>query len=911
MAENGKTMHDDEPEATNEKAKPIKGISKDTVHQLCSGQVVLSLAVAVKELVENSIDAGATLVEVKLHNQGLDSVDVSDNGCGVEESNIEAMTAKYHTSKLREFVDLQGVETFGFRGEALSSLCSLSDMVVVTRHSSTNVGLRVELDHEGKIKKKTPCARQVGTTVTLSNLFSTLPVRKREFVRNIKKEFSKMCQILQGYCLVSKGVRIICTNVNAKGFKSVILATHGSQNYVDNIHAVFGAKQVSDLVQIKSPFEENQLTMESFQDLNETDSSFQITEDDIELINAKQFELQGWISSCDHGKGRGSKDRQYFFVNSRPCEPQNVAKVVNQIYHRYNLHQYPFIFLNVITERSQVDVNLTPDKRQLLVNNEKILLLAVKKALLNTFGNIPSTLKMKNTTIDTLFKLKTNDSTTTDVDSGNEEIVPANKPAFLQVLSQWKSTGDIDGPLKNKGCKRKPVNEIAMRTAKMKKIQQYLSNNDSLKQQEFNNSVASYKSDSDSDKDGDVSIFDGEKLKKESKGKFFCYILKLELKDFLFFLEFDILLQNQSLQEQDELVEKVVCKTITVPNVKFFEQKPTTNNCDDDDNESFKESENNIKDEINDSIEREEEEVEKEDFREIIENKTVVLDESDDEECEVSYLPCGKIQTSIDEIRAAVQLENDLETEMLEKKLNRLKFKSKIDPNQNKSAEEELQLEISKDMFAKMEIIGQFNLGFIVVKLGSDLLIVDQHASDEKYNFEQLQKSTTLQYQQLAVPQRLEMTADNEMVLMDNLHVFEKNGFKFQIDEDGPPTNRVKLLGKPYSKQWEFGKDDIDELIFMLKDAPKGSLCRPSRIRAMFASRACRKSVMIGTALNQSKMRTLIDHMGELDQPWNCPHGRPTMRHLINTDMLLESKENEEDDEDENNDNASKNSDSS
>ncbi|XP_055918362.1 mismatch repair endonuclease PMS2 [Eupeodes corollae] len=877
MTDNGITMHD-EPEVTTKASKPIKAILKDTVHQLCSGQVVLSLAVAVKELVENSIDAGATVVEIKLHNQGLESVDVVDNGCGVEESNIEAMTAKYHTSKLQEFVDLQGVETFGFRGEALSSLCSLSDMTIVTRHGSSDVGLRVELDHNGKIKKKTPCARQVGTTVTLSNLFSTLPVRKREFTRNIKKEFSKMCQILQGYCLVTKGVRIICTNFNEKGSKSAILATHGSQNYLENIQAVFGTKQVSDLVILKSPFEE-ELTMDNLADLNETDSSFQITEDDIKQINAKQFELEGFISSCEHGKGRGSKDRQYFFVNSRPCEPQNIAKVVNQIYHRFNLQQFPFVFLNVITERSQVDVNLTPDKRQLLVNNEKILLLAIKKALLNTFGNIPSTYKMKNTTIDNLFKFKSIESpanngetvpgSINEYDSGNEEKVSPDKPSFLQVLSQWKATGDIIGPLKNKGSKRKPVDEIAVRTAKMKKIQQYLTKNDSNKhQQQHDNSVASYKSDSDSDKECDVSIFDGKKLKKESE-------------------EFDMLLKSNMPDEQNETIEKIECKTISVPNVNFFEPKPNSNSSDEEEDVKKEETE---------------------DFIEVNQTKTYVLDDSEDESLEKSFITCSKIQTSIDEIRAAVKLETESELEIAQTKLNRLKFKSAIDPSQNKSAEEELQLEISKEMFSKMDIVGQFNLGFILVRLGSDLLIVDQHASDEKYNFEQLQETTVLQYQKLAVPQKLELTADNEMVLIDNLDVFEKNGFKFQIDEDGPATKRVKLLGKPYSKKWEFGKDDIDELIFMLKDAPKGTLCRPSRIRAMFASQACRKSVMIGTALKQSKMRSLINHMGEIEQPWNCPHGRPTMRHLINTDMLLEA---EEKDDDEDDDNVSENSDMS
>lgn len=107
------------------------------------------------------------------------------------------------------------------------------------------------------------------------------------------------------------------------------------------------------------------------------------------------------------------------------------------------------------------------------------------------------------------------------------------------------------------------------------------------------------------------------------------------------------------------------------------------------------------------------------------------------------------------------------------------------------------------------------------------------------------------------------------------------------------PTKKVKLSAKPTSYKWEFGKEDIDELIFMLQDAPS-TVCRPSRVRAMFASRACRKSVMIGQALDRNTMEKLVSHMGELDQPWNCPHGRPTMRHLINLALLRDTKEERE-----------------
>ena len=212
-------------------------------------------------------------------------------------------------------------------------------------------------------------------------------------------------------------------------------------------------------------------------------------------------------------------------------------------------------------------------------------------------------------------------------------------------------------------------------------------------------------------------------------------------------------------------------------------------------------------------------------------------------------------------------------------------FRAKISPENNQNAEEELKKHVTKEMFDKMEILGQFNLGFIITKLEDDLFLIDQHASDEKFNFEDLQRNSELKCQKLIHPLQLELTAVNESILLENLEVFHKNGFDFIIDDDAAPMKRIKLASLPMSKNWTFGVEDIEELIFMLSDSP-GTMCRPSRVRKMFASRACRMSIMVGTALDHRKMKHVISHMGQMDQPWNCPHGRPTMRHLINLRMI-------------------------
>ncbi len=124
------------------------------------------------------------------------------------------------------------------------------------------------------------------------------------------------------------------------------------------------------------------------------------------------------------------------------------------------------------------------------------------------------------------------------------------------------------------------------------------------------------------------------------------------------------------------------------------------------------------------------------------------------------------------------------------------------------------------------------------------------------------------------------------MIAFEHTETLKASGFHIEYDEESPPGTRVKLLAQPVSKGTVFGVKDLEELLHLLADVSSGSSkakgIRCSKARAMFAMRACRKSVMVGTALNKRQMKAILTHMGTIEQPWNCPHGRPTMRHLAN-----------------------------
>lgn len=232
-------------------------------------------------------------------------------------------------------------------------------------------------------------------------------------------------------------------------------------------------------------------------------------------------------------------------------------------------------------------------------------------------------------------------------------------------------------------------------------------------------------------------------------------------------------------------------------------------------------------------------------------------------------------------------------------------------PSEDVSPEERLSLTVSKEDFSHMHIIGQFNLGFILaVRPGNpphtadELFIIDQHASDEKYNFERLQSSTVVQNQRLVHPRTLDLTAIEEEIIIENNPTLLKNGFLVSVDQSGDFAvgQRCRLLSLPMSREVTFDVKDLEELIALLADSPLASFSdstvsavgltpaarmmqnttpRPTKVRRMFAMRACRSSVMVGKALSRGQMERLVRHMSEIDKPWNCPHGRPTMRHLF------------------------------
>ena len=233
-----------------------------------------------------------------------------------------------------------------------------------------DAGTRVEYDHDGRITSTASAPRAVGTTVVLKDLFKTLPVRHKvrwcvlgrhatvadtrtslqDFLRNVKREFGKLLAAMQSYALICVGVRLIVTHTAGRAPRATVVHTQGGGTMRDNIVTVLGAASANAL----QPFS---------------------------ALLLGTCTASGFVSSPAAGSGRSSSDRQYFYVNGRPVDLPRVAKTLNEVYRTFNAAQFPAAVLDFRLPTDAYDVNVTPDKRRVMLHAEDELLSALHDAL--------------------------------------------------------------------------------------------------------------------------------------------------------------------------------------------------------------------------------------------------------------------------------------------------------------------------------------------------------------------------------------------------------------------------------------------------------------------------------------------------------------------------------------------------
>ncbi|XP_072435099.1 PMS1 protein homolog 1 isoform X5 [Chiloscyllium punctatum] len=206
----------------------MQQLPPDTIRLLSSSQTISSVVSVVKELVENALDANATSIEVKLENSGLDRIEVRDNGDGIKSVDTPVMGIKHYTSKISHHEDLEALETYGFRGEALGSICSVAEVVITTKTTADDVSTQYTLDKAGHIIAQKPSHMGQGTTVTVLKLFKNIPVRKQFYstAKKCKDELKKVQDLLMAYGIIKPDLRIIFTHNKAVVWQKAKVSDH-------------------------------------------------------------------------------------------------------------------------------------------------------------------------------------------------------------------------------------------------------------------------------------------------------------------------------------------------------------------------------------------------------------------------------------------------------------------------------------------------------------------------------------------------------------------------------------------------------------------------------------------------------------------------------------------------------------
>ncbi len=313
-------------------------------NQIAAGEVVERPASLVKELLENSLDAGASVIDIDVEQGGVKRVQVRDNGSGIDRDELALALSRHATSKIQNLDDLESVETLGFRGEALASIASVSKLTLTSNTQSQGPGWRVNTAGPDMAANIEPAPHARGTTVEVRDLFFNTPAR-RKFLRKEKTEFNRLDDVVRRMALSHFGVTITLRN-NGKVVRQYRSVDNLLENSSENV-----AEQERRVAAIcGKAFMEQARFVEIKRDI----------EPDVEH---SRLHLRGWLGSPQ--LSRSQADQQYFFVNGRTVRDRVVTHAVRQAYRDvmyHNRHAACVLFLDL--PAADVDVNVHPTKHE-------------------------------------------------------------------------------------------------------------------------------------------------------------------------------------------------------------------------------------------------------------------------------------------------------------------------------------------------------------------------------------------------------------------------------------------------------------------------------------------------------------------------------------------------------------------
>ncbi|MBO4909710.1 MAG: DNA mismatch repair endonuclease MutL [Lachnospiraceae bacterium] len=319
----------------------IKVLNKETIDRISAGEVVERPSNVVKELVENAIDSGATAITVEIKAGGLDMIRVTDNGCGIEPDQMKTAFLRHATSKIENASDLDSITTLGFRGEALASICAVSETEMISALPGSLTGNRLIIRGGDEISFE-EIGAPAGTTVIVRNLFYNTPARKK-FLKTNSTEGSYVAELMDKIALSHPEVSFQYSMDNRSRFH-----TSGNGDLMEVIFRVFGRETAGSLVPISA-------------------------END-------RFKIAGFLGKPEII--RSNRNMEIYFMNGRFVKNNFISTAVEEGYREYlMLHKFPVVFLNFSVDPSKVDVNVHPAKLDVRISDQQMFFAFVSSSI--------------------------------------------------------------------------------------------------------------------------------------------------------------------------------------------------------------------------------------------------------------------------------------------------------------------------------------------------------------------------------------------------------------------------------------------------------------------------------------------------------------------------------------------------
>ena len=809
-----------------------------TINKIAAGEVIERPASVIKEMVENSIDAGATNITVEIKNGGISYIKVSDNGKGIAQDDLEIAFERHATSKIRSADDLDTVTSMGFRGEALASIAAIANVELVSKTKEQEIGYRVVVE-AGNVLEKEEAGCKTGTTITVRNLFFNTPVRYK-FLKKDYTESGYIEDVITRIALVNPNIAIKLINTG-----KTVIQTNGSGDIKNVIYSIYGKDIANGIMEVSYQYEDIHIT--------------------------------GVVGKPEIA--RSNRSNQLFFVNKRYIKDKTLTAATEQSYKGLiPIGKFGFVILNIEMNPAKVDVNVHPAKLEVRFEEENKIFQAVYHAIKDTL-------------------LKTELVANSEKALHEEKMETARELTFEERLKNLKEEKqerqNVGGLFSFRKQNEKVIEHYTDEESKMKTN---VSQNIDDSEHQTGSNIIEEVYHAKNNKENKLNIGEPidtsdvlaklrqmkENLEKELKEKNTMSSVE-NIEEKLEETKEDYTLKEEQEenknQEEDNIEDSEKVKEL------YKENEDVLNKSE------IKKSENNYGDEEHNSEIVKNENIQKStNSEQIVDNTNEIIENIENPEIKQEF---KEIKEKMDKLNDNPKVVSDDFNEMYAKLFGRLPIQDdEIGPE--KKEEKEDKLDILKDNVSVFEgleeyqkpaykFIGIVFKTYIIIEIGQEMYIIDQHAAHERIMYEKVKENyyseKSKDSQMLLLPDVITLTHKEMDIAKENMDMFRKAGFT--LEEFG--ENTIKLTGVPTVcidlDTKELFLETLDEINTVARTA------KQEKEEKFIATVACKAAVKANMALDTKEVESLMDKLLALPNPFTCPHGRPTAIKMTKYDI--------------------------